>query len=310
MSIMRSVLLAGAESVWLRERAMRYPFVRKSVARFMPGESMAEALEASRRQQGERGTGTILTHLGENLGSLTEAQQVTQHYLDLLDRIQETGLSSQVSVKLTQLGLDLGADACAANLQALIDSAEARGNMIWIDMESSKYVDPTLTLFRRVRQRSVRTGVCLQAYLHRTAADLEALLPLAPSIRLVKGAYREPPEIAFAKKADVDENFFTLASRMLQPDVPKGTMLGIGTHDERLVDRLRGVIAQRAVPPTAYEFEMLYGIQRPLQGRLVRQGAPLRVLISYGEFWFPWYMRRLAERPANVLFVAKSMFGG
>ncbi len=156
MSIMRSVLLAGAESVWLREHAMRAPFVRRSVSRFMPGESMAEALDACRRQQAERGTGTILTHLGENLASIAEAGQVTEHYLQLLDRIQAAGLDAQVSVKLTQLGLDLGPDACAANLQTLVDRAEARGNMIWIDMESSKYVDPTLALFRRVRQRSAR----------------------------------------------------------------------------------------------------------------------------------------------------------
>ncbi len=310
MSIMRSVLLAGAESVWLREHAMRAPFVRRSVSRFMPGESMAEALDACGRQQAERGTGTILTHLGENLASIAEAGQVTEHYVQLLDRIQAAGLNTQVSVKLTQLGLDLGPDACAANLQTLVDRAEARGNMIWIDMESSRYVDPTLALFRRVRQRSANTGLCLQAYLHRSAADLDSLLPLAPAIRLVKGAYREPPEIAFPKKADVDESYFRLAARMLQPDVPRGTMLGVGTHDERLIERLRAVIAERHVPPTAYEFEMLYGIQRPLQARLVREGAPLRVLISYGEFWFPWYMRRLAERPANVLFVAKNMFGG
>jgi proline dehydrogenase len=276
----------------------------------MPGESVAEALEACRRQQAERHTGTILTHLGENLASLAEAEEVTSHYLDLLDRVQAAGLDTQVSVKLTQIGLDLGPDACAANLQALVGRAEARGNMIWIDMESSKYVDPTLELFRRVRQRSSRTGICLQAYLHRTATDLESLLPLAPAIRLVKGAYREPAEVAFPKKADVDENYFRLASRMLQPDVPKGTLLGIGTHDGRLIERLRAVIAEGNIGREAYEFEMLYGIQRPLQARLVREGAALRVLISYGEFWFPWYMRRLAERPANVLFVARSMFGG
>jgi proline dehydrogenase len=309
MSLMRSVLLAGAESVWLRERAMRMPFVRRSVSRFMPGESMDEALVACRRQQSEHRTGTILTHLGENLASLAEAEQVTRHYLALLDRIHADALDAHVSVKLTQLGLDLGVDAAAANLHALVERAEARGNMIWIDMESSRYVDPTLDLFRRARQRSARVGVCLQAYLHRTAADLEALLPLAPAIRIVKGAYREPPEVAFPRKADVDENYFRLASRMLQPDVAPGTRLGIGTHDARLIDRLRAVIGDRKIAAGAYEFEMLYGIQRPLQARLVRESAPLRVLISYGEFWFPWYMRRLAERPANVLFVAKTLIG-
>jgi proline dehydrogenase len=308
MAIMRSILLAGAESVWLRETAMRRPFVRRSVSRFMPGESMEEALAASARQERDQGTGTILTHLGENLASLAEAEAVTAHYAQLLDRVSAAGLDAQVSVKLTQLGLDLGVDACFENLSCLVDLAEPRGNMIWIDMESTRYVDPTIELFRRARQRSPRVGLCLQAYLRRTRGDLEALLPLAPAIRLVKGAYREPATLAFPVKADVDENFFQLASRMLQPDVPKGTFLGIGTHDARLVGRLREVAARPGTGPCAHEFEMLYGIMRPLQARLVAEGARLRVLISYGEFWFPWYMRRLAERPANVLFVARSLF--
>ena len=307
MSIMRSVLLAGAESVWLRDRAMRTPFVRRSVSRFMPGESLDDALGACRRQQAERHTGTLLTRLGENLSSLAEAEAVTAHYRDVIDRVATSGLDAHASVKLTQLGLDLGADACEQNLRELVTRAEARSRMVWIDMESSKYVDPTIDLFRRVRARSAAVGLCLQAYLRRTPADLEALLPLSPAIRLVKGAYREETTVAFPRKADVDEQFFRLASRLLDPGLPAGTFLGIGTHDARLVSRLRAVIAARGVTPTAYEFAMLYGIQRPLQARLAEEGAPLRVLVSYGEYWFPWYMRRLAERPANVLFVAKSL---
>lgn len=310
MSITRSVLLAGAESVWLREKAMRWRFVRRSTSRFMPGETMDEALEACHRQQQDRGTRTILTHLGENLASLAEAEAVTAHYEQLLERIAARGIDSQVSVKLTQLGLDLGIEACCANLLRLVALAESHGNLIWIDMESTRYVDPTLEVFRRVRQRSVGVGVCLQAYLRRTQADVESLLPLAPAIRLVKGAYREPPSLAFPDKRDVDENYFRLASRLLGADVPSGTFLGIGTHDAGLIDRLRGVISSRAGAPATYEFEMLYGIQRSLQARLVAEKSPLRVLISYGEFWFPWYMRRLAERPANVMFVAKSLFEG
>jgi proline dehydrogenase len=310
MSIMRSALLAGAESIWLREKAMRWPFVRRSTSRFMPGETLDEALAACRRQEHERGTGTILTHLGENLESLAEADAVTAHYEHVIDRIATSGLDSQVSVKLTQLGLDLGLDACVANLGRLVSRAESHGNLIWIDMESTRYVDPTLEVFRRARRRSERVGICLQAYLRRTQADVEALLPLAPAIRLVKGAYREPQSLVFPDKRDVDENYFQLASRMLGADVPTGTMLGLGTHDATLIDRLRGVMASRGGAPAKYEFEMLFGIQRSLQARLVAEKVPLRVLISYGEFWFPWYMRRLAERPANVMFVAKSLFGG
>jgi proline dehydrogenase len=308
MSIMRSLLLAGAESAWLRDRAMRIGFVRRSVTRFMPGETQDEALDACRRQQVECRTGTLLTRLGENLSSLAEAEEVTAHYLDVIDRIAAGGLDTHASVKLTQLGLDLGIDACAQNLRQLVSRAEARSSMLWIDMESSKYVDPTIELFRRVRARSAAVGLCLQAYLRRTAADLEQLLPLAPAIRLVKGAYREEASVAFPRKADVDAQFFQRASRLLEPGLPVGTFLGIGTHDPHLVGRLQAVMAARGATPSSYEFAMLYGIQRPLQARLVAEGAPLRVLVSYGEFWFPWYMRRLAERPANVLFVAKNLF--
>ncbi len=310
MSLMRSALLAGAESVWLREKAMRRPFVRRSVSRFMPGETADEALAASRLQQEQHGTGTILTHLGENLSSLAEADAVTADYLELLDRIAKERLDAQVSVKLTQLGLDLGEDACDRNLRQLVTRAESRSNIVWIDMESTKYVDPTIELFRLARERSPRVGLCLQSYLRRSMADLEALLPLGPAIRLVKGAYREPPGLVFPSKAEVDENYFRLAVRMLQPDAPKGTFVGIGTHDARLVERLRAETRARGVDRSSYEFEMLYGIQRPLQARLVAEREPLRVLVSYGEFWFPWYMRRLAERPANVLFVVRSLFAG
>ncbi len=310
MSIMRSVLLAGAESAWLREKATRTRFVRRSVTRFMPGETAAEALDACRRQQDEYHTGTLITRLGENLSSLAEAEGVTEHYLEVIDRIAATGLDSHPSVKLTQLGLDLGADACEQNLRQLVARAESHSRMVWIDMESSPYVDRTLDLFRRVRARSAAVGVCLQAYLRRTPADLESLLPLGPAIRLVKGAYREPPGIAFPRKADVDEQYFRVASRLLEPGHPAGTFLGIGTHDAHLIGRLQAVIAARGASPRSYEFAMLYGIQRPLQAKLVEGRAPLRVLVSYGEYWFPWYMRRLAERPANVLFVAKSLFAG
>jgi proline dehydrogenase len=214
-------------------------------------------------------------------------------------------------VKPTQLGLDLDKELCYRNLQRLVDRAAERNNFVWIDMESSPYVDPTLELFRRARARSPRVGVAVQAYLYRTAADIETLIPLGSAIRLVKGAYLEPPAIAFPKKADVDENFYKLATRLLADDAQRpGGLLHIATHDPRLCDRLSAFIDERRVPKPAYEYAMLYGIQRPLQQRLVASGRPLRVLIAYGEYWFPWYMRRLAERPANVWFVVKNMFAG
>src|SRR5882762_5891403 len=191
----------------------------------------------------------------------------------------------------------------------LVDRAEMRDNFVWIDMESSPYVDPTLDLFRRARARSARIGVALQAYLYRTADDIESLLPLGAAIRMVKGAYLEPSSVAYPKKADVDNNFYALSCRLLTEGARhQGSLLHIATHDPKLADRLTAFIDERKVPRAAYEFAMLYGIQRPLQRRLVAAGRPLRVLIAYGEYWFPWYMRRLAERPANVLFVVKNLF--
>lgn len=308
MSIMRKVLLAGSTSPWLRTQATRRAFIRQSVSRFMPGERMEDALDAAGRLRAE-GIGTILTHLGENLTHAEEAEEVTQHYLTLLDRIKPAGVDAQISIKPTQLGLDLDAALCRRNLDRLIDRAAALGNFVWIDMESSPYVDPTIELFRAARARASNVGIALQAYLRRTAADVDALLPLGSAIRLVKGAYLEPPEVAFPDKADVDENFYRLSCRMLTGDAQqRGTLLHIATHDAALVQRIETFIAQNGVPASAYEFAMLYGIQRPLQQRLASGGKRLRVLISYGEYWFPWYMRRLAERPANVMFVVKNLF--
>jgi len=309
MGIMRNVLLAGSQSAWLRERAVKLPFVRRSVSRFMPGEKLEDALRAGAEEQ-RRGVGAILTHLGENLARVEEAEQVTQHYLDVLEQVATAKLDAQISVKPTQLGLDHDAELCRKNLLRLIESAEKRSNFVWIDMEGSPYVERTLELYRRARERSPKVGVALQAYLYRTAKDVEALLPLGAAIRLVKGAYLEPAEIAYPKKADVDESFYTLACRLLREDARRpGALLHIATHDAKLLERLLRFVAEKQVPASAYEVAMLYGIQRGLQQRLVAEKQRLRVLISYGEYWFPWYMRRLAERPANVMFVMKNLFG-
>ncbi len=310
MSLMRRMLLAGSTNAWLRDRATKTAFVRKSVSRFMPGERMEDALRASGELEPD-GITTMLTHLGENLTNVEEAEAVTRHYLDLLDRIAESGLDAQISIKPTQLGLDLDRALCERNLDRLMERAEAHNNFVWIDMESSPYVDPTLALFTRTRDRTSRIGIALQAYLYRTAKDVELLIPLGAAIRIVKGAYLEPPEVAFPKKTETDENFFRLCMRLMSAEAQKaGCLLHIGTHDIPLSDRLSDWIHQNKVPPSAYEFAMLYGIQRQQQLRLAREGKRLRVLISYGEYWFPWYMRRLAERPANVGFVLKNMVGG
>jgi proline dehydrogenase len=309
MSLMRNVLLAASTNAWLRERATKTAFVRRSVARFMPGEDLEDALRAARELVPQRIT-TILTKLGENLTNVEEAEEVTLHYLEVLDRIAASGLDAHISVKPTQLGLDLDPALCERNLDRLVQRAEARNNFVWIDMESSPYVEPTLALFKRTRAKTSRIGIALQAYLYRTAQDVESLIPLGAAIRMVKGAYLEPPTIAYPKKPDVDANFYRLCTRLLAEDARSaGGLLHVATHDTALADRLAAYIAQHDIPASAYEFAMLYGIQRGQQIRLSREGRRLRVLISYGEYWFPWYMRRLAERPANMWFVVRTLFG-
>lgn len=305
MGIVRSVLLAGSESRWLRERAPRYGFVRNAVSRFMPGETVEAALDATR----SLGVGTVLTQLGENVRDLEQARGVTRHYLDVLDRVHRGGLDVEVSIKLTQLGLDLSREECEKNLLALIEHARALSNWVWIDMEGTAYTDVTLDIARRARAGNPNVGVCVQAYLYRTTEDIRSLIALGSGIRLVKGAYREPPDKAFPKKSDVDENYFRLAEQLLSGDSRAKHVRAIfGTHDPVLIRRIEELARSSNLPPEALEFQMLFGIRRQEQERIAKAGYRFRVLISYGGAWFPWYMRRLAERPANVLFVVKNLF--
>ena len=272
----------------------------------MPGERVEDAIDAAVRLTPLR-INTILTRLGENLSDLGEAEEVCRHYLDVLDLVGRAGIDAQISVKPTQLGYDQDVEVCHRLLATLLEAASAAGTLLWLDMESSAYVDGTIALYRRLRQQSPRVGVALQAYLRRTERDLEALVPLGAAIRLVKGAYLEPAAVAFPRKADVDENYFRLASRLLQADrLPAGSVVHLATHDGSLQERLRALIAVNRIPAVRYEFAMLYGIRPTRQAELARAGVPVRCLISYGDRWFAWYMRRLAERPANVWFVVKN----
>jgi proline dehydrogenase len=309
MNLVRQALLAGSTSPWLREHATRYPFVRRSVTRFMPGEGPDEALRAA-AGLAEHGMGTMLTHLGENLTTAAEAEAVTAHYLALLESIAASGIDAQISVKPTQLGLDLDSALCERNLTEILEHVDRLGSFVWIDMESSPYVDPTIALYRTARARTARVGVALQAYLLRTARDIEALIPLGAAIRIVKGAYLEPGDIAFTRKADTDASFFRACTRLLSNEAQQaGVRLQIATHDSALVDQITAWIAAHDVSASQYELAMLYGIRPQQQLRLAHEGRRLRVLISYGEYWFPWFMRRLAERPANVWFVLRNLRG-
>ena len=306
MGIMRSFFLTCSQSRWLREQAPRYGFVRRTVSRFMPGETVSDALAAAAALR-EQSIGTIFTQLGENVSDPTEAEQVTVHYLDVLDRIRSKGLHTEVSVKLTQLGLDLDPELCYKNLARVIEHAGTR-SVVWIDMEASHYVDPTLALYRRAKLAYPNVGVCLQAYLFRTAQDLASLVPLGAAIRLVKGAYNESVEVAFPRKKDVDENYFALAKRLLGDEArARGVRAAMATHDQKLIHRITEFAASRGVSKDCLEFQMLYGIQRAEQRRLAQEGWNSIVLVAYGSFWFPWFMRRLAERPANAVFVIRNL---
>ena len=308
MSLMRGIFLKASESAWLRERATRYGFMRRSVARFMPGEKLEDAIAAANTMAGS-GVFSVLTHLGENVTQRSDAEEATRAYIEALDRIREAHLAAEISVKLTQLGLDLDQKLCVANLTQIVERSSVE-RTVWIDMEHAPYIDVTLSIYRRVRAEHRNVGVCLQAYLFRTERDLASLISIGASVRLVKGAYSEPPEIAFAEKADVDANFLSLAQTLLSAEARRaGVRAAIATHDPKLIRKICKWAAAQGIGKNEIEFQMLYGIQRAELLRLAKEGYRGGAFISHGSHWFPWYMRRLAERPANVLFVARNLFG-
>lgn len=309
MALMRSALLWASRNRWLARRFPQYRFAKAAVRRFMPGTTPDAALDATATFQ-PSGISTVLTRLGENLTELSAANTVFDHYAALLQMISQRAASAQISVKLTQLGLDISEAAALDHVRNLARLAESAGNVVWIDMEDSSYVDRTLALFHAALDHHHNLGLCLQSYLFRTEKDLEKILARTSAVRLVKGAYNEPPEVAWPDRKDVDENYFRLGRMMLAStrSTPPGPPPAFGTHDPVLVRRLADAASSDGVPKDRFEIQMLYGIQSSEQQRLSRDGHRVRVLISYGEDWFPWYVRRLAERPANVWFVVKNMF--
>jgi proline dehydrogenase len=304
--MLRTALLWASTNPFLSRRLPRYAFVRRATRRFMPGETLDDAFRAAADLR-DRGAATTFTLLGENVTTAAEAAAVTDQYLGILEAVRDRGLDTEVSVKPTQLGLDLGVDGARRRLERIVE-ASGPESLVWLDMESSAYVDPTLEMFRAVRRDHTGVGLCLQAYLRRTERDLEDLLPLSPAIRLVKGAYREPPEVAFPRKKDVDRGFMRLAAVLLEArKAGRAGRVVLGTHDGRMVAAAGSLARELGLGPGHWEVAMLYGIRTGEQVRLMREGLPLRILISYGTAWFPWYMRRLAERPANVWFVLEQL---
>lgn len=302
--MLRATLLWASTNPLLAQKLPRYRFVQRATRRFMPGEELGDALTAAERLA-KVGVSATTTLLGENLNSLEEADGVVRHYQGALREIGARGLDAEISVKPTQLGLDFGVDEARKRLAQLADSTSS---LVWMDMEGSEHVDATLDIFRSVKQEQGNVGLCLQSYLHRTADDLEALLPLDPAIRLVKGAYNEPADVAFPKKSDVDRSFVTLTQTLLRARLNGGQGRPVfGTHDPKMIGEANRIAYELGLDKDKYEFAMLFGIQRAEQERLARTGHEVRVLVSYGAAWFPWYMRRLAERPANLWFVAKQL---
>jgi proline dehydrogenase len=307
MNPARYILLAASQNAWLRDHAAKHRFVRRTVSRFMPGEDLSDALAAAHTLQ-TNNIAAIFTHLGENICDAAEARGVADHYLEVLRSVREQQLHAEISVKPTQLGLDLDFELCYQHLREII-AAEIPPRIVWIDMEASNYVDATLQLYRRALSEFSNVGLCLQAYLRRTKDDLAGLLPLRASIRLVKGAYSEPPEIAFSQKCDVDDNYFALAKEMLAAKKSEPAMRSaFGTHDIGLVRRIAEFGAAAGMPRFDVEVQMLYGIKSAEQERLAREGYSSKVLVAYGTHWYAWFIRRLAERPANLWFVARNLF--
>ena len=306
MGISRTVLLKASESRWLANHLPQYPFARKAVRRFMPGESAEDALRECVVLQ-SAGIATVLTRLGENTTRLEEAASVTTHYLEVLREIRQRKLPTHASVKLTQLGLDIDSAHALQSVQTLMQAATPEP--IWIDMEGSRYTSATIELFLAARETGINVGLCIQSYLRRTQADLNALLTRTTALRLVKGAYQEPIEVAFDKKSAVDANYLACARIMLERAAHEviGHPPAFATHDVAVIRKITALADQIGVGRDRYEFQLLYGINTSEQLRLARAGYRVRVLISYGDAWFAWYMRRLAERPANVLFLVKNL---
>jgi proline dehydrogenase len=304
----RRLLLAASESRFLRRTAPRLPLARRAVRRFMPGEELDDALGALYDLEAG-GAATVLTYLGENVADEEGVEAVIREYRGALEQTRRRGLGTELSVKPTQLGMEQSLDRCIRSLEVLAEEVARGRGVLWVDMEASPYVDDTLAAYRVLRGRGAPLGICLQSYLHRTPKDLESLLELDPAIRLVKGAYREPESLALTDGAEVDRQFLELGERLLEARAEgRRVRVALATHDDRLIRELDVRARGLGLSPLDYEFQMLYGIRPDEQRRLMDAGGTLGVLVSYGEAWFPWYMRRLAERPANLFFVLGALW--
>jgi proline dehydrogenase len=300
--MLRATFLYLSRHAGLRRWAETSPIAKALSARFIAGSELEQALSTCSKIRGEGITAT-LDYLGENVRSLEEAAACRDMYLRMLDGLYAAGLEPNVSVKLTQFGLDFSTEACEHNVEALVERAVELRGFVRIDMESSEYTDRTLTIVRNLHAKHGRCGTVIQAYLHRSAADVEALITSGIRVRLCKGAYLEPAAVAIPDKGAVDRNYLDLAERLLTD----GTYPAIATHDERIIERIERFTSSCGIRKDTFEFQMLYGIRRDLQRHLVEAGYCMRLYIPFGEAWYPYFMRRLAERPANVIFLLRNL---
>ncbi len=307
MGIGRRTFLWASKNNWLKNRIPKLKFVQKAVKRFMPGTTAEDAIEAARKLSNNNISSTF-TLLGENITSLNEADNNTQHYLNLLDQIKSENFPIELSLKLTQIGFDIDSNKTVEFFSLIAEKAKKFKSFIFIDIEDSSYVTKTIEFYKIVKEKYDNVGLCLQAYLYRTEKDLEELLINNSIIRLVKGAYNEPETVAFKRKRAVDKNYFLLAKNFLTLIQKQNIRLVFATHDLNLIAKIKDEGARINLSTDMIEFHMLFGIKSSAQADLALSGYKIRVLISYGESWFPWYMRRLAERPANVLFILKNLF--
>ncbi len=301
--MLRQTFLYLSQQSWLRHWMEDSPLSRKLTSRFVAGRTLSEGIRVLERLSKERTLGT-LDFLGENVTSLEEATRSKECYLAALTEIEKANLPATVSIKLTQFGLDFSEQACLNNVITLVECAAGMESRVEIDMESSEYTDRTLRLVTKVREQFPdQVRAVIQAYLFRSEADIRMLSEQRIPVRLCKGAYREPPTVAFASKSDVDRNYIKLMKLLLD----EGTYPAIASHDEKIIREALRHVKEQKISPDRFEFQMLYGIRRDLQRQLVAEGFRLRLYVPYGDAWYPYFMRRLAERPANVLFLAKNV---
>ncbi len=306
--LLRAAFIKLSTNGWARAAATKFPPSVRAARRFIAGESLAEALSAVRTLNQERKKAT-LDYLGENVASPDEAAHYTQISVGILEAIAREKLDCNISVKLTGMGLDLGEELALSNLRRVLSAARELDNFVRIDMEGSAYTKRTIDLFEKARREFSNIGIVIQAYLYRSAADIEHLAALGYAVRLCKGAYKEPPEIAFPGKRDVDANYKKLADVLLAPPaLARGTRPAVATHDPAMIAHAKALVRARNIPLEAFEFQMLYGIRRDLQKQLIDEGYTLRIYVPFGEAWYPYFMRRLAERPANVGFILKNLW--